>query len=167
MTRMLLAAAFGLAAAAAPAAADDESALMEFSFLKPEAALALAEGALRHCHDAGYQVAVTVVDRFGLEQVMLRDRFAGPHTVSTATRKAWTAVSFRAPTLELAAMTESDPQFAGLREVTGALLLGGGLPVEAGGAIVGGIGVSGAPSPVIDEECARAGLDAVAHMLDF
>jgi len=37
----------------------------------------------------------------GGTQVMLRDRYAGPHTPDTAERKAWTAVSFRADTLEL------------------------------------------------------------------
>ena len=33
-----------------------------------------------------------------MTQVVLRDRFAGPHTVPTATAKAWTAVSFRTGT---------------------------------------------------------------------
>ena len=50
----------------------------------------------------GYQVTVAVVDRAGVTQVLLRDRFAGPHTVRMAVDKAWTAVSFRTNTTELA-----------------------------------------------------------------
>ncbi len=149
------------------ASAEEETALVQFRSLKPEVALDLAMATLEACRAEGYQVAVVVVDRAGLEQVVLRDRYAGPHTVSTATRKAWTSVSFRAGTLELAELTGSDPKFGGLREVTGALFLGGGLPVEAAGTIVGGIGVSGAPAPDLDEACAEAGLDAISDRLDF
>ena len=57
-------------------------------------ALDLARGALASCRERGFQVAVAVVDRFGVTQVLLRDRFAGAHTIATATSKAWTAVSF-------------------------------------------------------------------------
>ncbi|WDR03245.1 heme-binding protein [Devosia algicola] len=37
----------------------------------------------------------------------------------------------------------------------------GGLPIRIGGALVGGIGVGGAPSGDIDSKCARAGLDMI------
>ncbi|MDR9435642.1 MAG: heme-binding protein, partial [Thiohalophilus sp.] len=37
----------------------------------------------------------------------------------------------------------------------------GGIPINVGGSIMGGIGVSGAPSGEIDEKCAEAGLAAV------
>ena len=42
----------------------------------------------------------------------------------------------------------------------------GGLPFSAGGRFLGGIGVSGADSAT-DEECAQAGIDAVADDLEF
>jgi uncharacterized protein GlcG (DUF336 family) len=52
--------------------------------------------------------------------------------------------------------------------VSEALPLGGGLMVETGaGDLVGGIGVSGAPGPDIDDVCAQAGLDAVADQIAF
>lgn len=91
----------GLAALAAlliclPARAED--ALVTYKSLSVEVALDLARAALDACRARGFQVAVAVVDRFGVTQVTLRDRFAGPHTVSTATGKAWTAVSFRTNT---------------------------------------------------------------------
>ena len=48
--------------------------------ITPEAALKAARAALASCQKSGYQVAVAVTDRGGLPLVMLRDRFAGPHT---------------------------------------------------------------------------------------
>src|SRR5204862_3271596 len=91
MTRRL--AIVALLLLAAPAGAQD--ALVSYKSLSPEIALELARVALSSCRERGFQVAVAVVDRFGVTQVLLRDRFAGPHTVTTATGKAWTAVSFR------------------------------------------------------------------------
>jgi uncharacterized protein GlcG (DUF336 family) len=49
----------------------------------------------------------------------------------------------------------------------GVVALGGGLPVEAGGTLVGGVGVSGAPGGDADEACARAGIEAVREKLEF
>ncbi len=141
--------------------------LVTFKVLSPELALKAADGALQRCRADGYQVAVAVVDRFGIQQVMLRDRYAGPHTPSTATRKAWTAVSFRTGTVDLNALVTEDPAVAGLRNIDGALVLGGGLPIEAAGSIVGGIGISGAPSGAFDEACAQAGIEAIEEDIAF
>jgi len=46
-------------------------------------------------------------------------------------------------------------------------MLGGGVPVEANGSIVGAVGVSGAPAGSADDKCARAGIDAIAADLAF
>jgi uncharacterized protein GlcG (DUF336 family) len=148
-----------------PARAQD--ALVTVKVLSPEIAFDLARAALADCRKRGYQVAVAVVDRFGVTQVVLRDRFAGPHTLGSATRKGWTAVSFRSSTSELVtASREGTPQ-AGMRQIPGALVLGGGLVIEAAGSLVGGIGVSGAPGGEADEACAKAGIEAVRDRLDF
>ena len=69
--------------------------------LTPETALKAAQAALKKCRDSGYQATVAVVDRMGVVQVLLRDRFAGPHTTDMASAKAYTAVSFRTSTTEL------------------------------------------------------------------
>jgi uncharacterized protein GlcG (DUF336 family) len=90
-------------------------------------------------------VAVAVVDRGGNVQALLRDRFAGPHTPETAIRKAWTANSFRQSTAELAGLLEEKRIPSQVPNNPGALLVGGGLVIEAKGEIIGGIGVSGAP----------------------
>lgn len=80
-------AALAALATAAPAAAQVSDALAEFSTLKPDLAVELAQATLASCREGGYQVAVAVVDRFGVPQAIIRDRFAGPHTIDTATAK--------------------------------------------------------------------------------
>ena len=144
-----------------------EEALISFKVLSPAAALELAQATLEACRNEGYQVAVAVVDRFGNTQVILRDRYAGPHTPETARRKAWTAVSFRTDTLELTKLSQAGQEQSGVRQVTGALMIGGGVPVEAAGSIVAGIGVSGAPGGPADDACARVGIEAIEDKIAF
>ena len=119
--------------------------------LSPETAGAAAQAALAFCRAAGYQVTVTVVDLSGVVQVLLRDRYAGPHTVEAATRKAWTAASFRLSTSTLAIETQDGKPMSGLREIGQVMAVGGGLVIEAGGTLLAGIGVSGAPGGDADE----------------
>ena len=144
-----------------------EEALVAYKSLAPELALDLARAALASCRTRGYQVAVAIVDRFGVTQVMLRDRFAGPHTPSTATGKAWTAASFKTSTTELNEISQPGMMQAGIRNLPGAVVIAGGLIVEAGGYLVGAVGVSGAPGGDADEACAKAGIDSVRDKLDF
>ncbi|WP_425091913.1 GlcG/HbpS family heme-binding protein [Tropicimonas sp. S265A] len=167
MTLKSLVTAASLALSSDAAIADD-SAFVEFKVLKPEIALQAAVAAMEHCRANGYQVGVAVVDRFGITQAFVRDRFAGAHTIETATRKAWTATSFRSSTTELDLATRPGELAAGIRQVSDALPLGGGLVIEEGaGSIVGGIGVSGAPGPDIDDVCAEAGIAAIEDAIMF
>jgi uncharacterized protein GlcG (DUF336 family) len=145
----------------------DESPLVEFRSLSPDSALEMAQAALESCRSEGYQVAVAVVDRMGVTQVALRDRFAGPHTPDTAVRKAWTAVSFRADTLGLAEDTAAGSPQSGARFIGNALMIGGGIPLTISGSIVAGIGISGAPSGEADHACAEAGILAVTATLEL
>ena len=46
-------------------------------------------------------------------------------------------------------------------------MLGGGVPIEAGGSIIGGVGISGAPNGEADDACARAGIEAVIVDLEM
>ena len=150
---------------ALPARAQDG--LVTYKSLSPEVALDLARAALANCRERGFQVAVAVVDRFGVAQVVLRDRFAGAHTVPTATAKAWTAVTFRTSTAEIANISQPGMPQSGLRTLPGVVAVGGGLTVEAAGSLVGGVGVSGAPGGEADEACAKAGIEAVRDKIDF
>jgi uncharacterized protein GlcG (DUF336 family) len=102
----------------------------------------------------------------GVPQVMLRDRFAGPHTPDMAVAKGWTAVSFRTNTTEMAAATAAGPM-SGVRHRPGVAAVGGGLMIEAGGAILGAIGVSGAPAGKDDDVCAAAGIAAIKDAIEL
>ncbi len=135
--------------------------------LTPETALKAAQAALAKCRADGYQVAVAVVDRAGLTQVLLRDRFAGPHTVEISANKAWSAVSFRTNTGEIEKSSRPGESMAGVRQFPRLVAVGGGLMIQAGGSILGGIGVSGAPGGAADEVCAAAGIKAIADSLEF
>ncbi|KQV59548.1 hypothetical protein ASC95_27900 [Pelomonas sp. Root1217] len=135
--------------------------------LTPETALIAARAALAHCRGAGHQVAVAVVDRAGLVQVLLRDRFAGAHTVDIAPRKAWTAASFRMSTAALAAETQAGKPMSGIRQSPQVMAIGGGQVIEASGGVVGAIGVSGAPGGEADDACALAGVKAVADSIEL
>lgn len=149
----------------APVVAQDATHTVKL--LTPETALKAAQAALKKCRDDGYQVAVAVVDRMGVTQVMIRDRYAGPHTPSTARGKAWTAVSFRTNSGELARLTQAGKPQSGVRQLPGVVALGGGLMIEGGGSLLGAIGVSGGPGGEADEACAAAGIAAIKDSLEF
>jgi uncharacterized protein GlcG (DUF336 family) len=135
--------------------------------LTPEAAQKAVNAALAECRKAGYQVAVAVVDRSGITQALIRDRFAGAHTPGVATDKAWTAASFRTDTTELARLTQPGSAQSGLRSVPRVAAFGGGLMIQAGGTLVGAIGVSGAPGGDADDACAKAGIAAIRDDLEL
>jgi uncharacterized protein GlcG (DUF336 family) len=149
------------------AAAHAQDATYTARFMRLETAVAAAQAALENCRKAGYQVAVAVVDRSGMAQVLLRDRYAGAHTTDMALDKAWTAVSFRTSTAALADATDTGKSLSGIRMRPRVVAVAGGLTIEAAGALVGGIGVSGAPGGERDEACARAGVAAIQQQLDF
>ena len=154
-----------LALAAGPASAAD--ATFNVKLLTPDTALKAAQAALARCRANGYQVAVAVTDRMGVVQVLLRDRFAGPHTPDMATAKAYTAASFRTNTTELAEATQPGRPQSGIRNRPGVAAVGGGLMIEAGGSLVGAIGVSGAPGGREDDACAAAGIAAIREDIEL
>src|SRR2546423_5391744 len=120
----------------APARAADVT--FSVKLLTPETALKAAQAALARCRTSGYQVTVAVTDRMGVVQVLLRDRYAGPHTPDMASAKAYTAVSFRTNTTELAEMTQPGRPQSGIRNRPGVAAVGGGVMIEAGGSPPGG-----------------------------
>ena len=152
---------------ASAASAQAASGTHTIRVLTPEAALKATNAALQECRRQGYQVAVAVVDRSGLAQAMIRDRFAGAHTPETATNKAWTAVSFRTPTTEMARSTQPGQPASGIRHLPRFVGVGGGMTIEAGGTILGGIGVSGAPNGDADDTCAKAGIAAIRDDIEM
>jgi uncharacterized protein GlcG (DUF336 family) len=149
------------------AAAGAQPLVSTFPTLSTDGALKVAQVAFADCQKQGYVVAVAVVDRGGAPLALLRDNLAGAHTPNTAIGKAWTAVSFRTNSTDLLAMTEPGKPSAGIRGLPNVVALGGGMMIRAKGVLVGGIGVSGAPSGTLDDDCAKAGIKAIQDSLEL
>ncbi len=118
-----------------------------------------AMAAIKKCHDDGFRVSVAIVDQAGLLKVQLKADGAGPHTLDSSRRKAYTANSLRDSTHKYAVLVAQKPELQSLTRLNdNILLLGGGFPIKIGGEVVGGIGVGGAPGIEFDEVCASAAL---------
>ncbi|WP_327164900.1 heme-binding protein [Streptomyces zaomyceticus] len=149
--------------AAAPAAAVAEADAKnknttQSTHLTIEAATKAAQATLDAAEKENQRVSVAVVDRNGNTVVTLRGDGAGPQSYESAEKKAYTAVSWNAPTSVLAGRLAQAPN---LKDIPGTLFLAGGAPVTAKGAPIAGIGVAGAPSGDLDEKFARAGVAAL------
>jgi uncharacterized protein GlcG (DUF336 family) len=123
----------------------------------------IAQGALDKCSSMGYKVSVVVIDRDGLQVVLLRGDGAGLHTPEGADRKAYTARTYRSPSANFAKRVQEEPSYAPATQYTRVLALAGGLPIKAGNDVIGAVGISGSPGK--DDECGQAGLDKAADQL--
>lgn len=156
ITLLAMALAAGTAqAAAAPAA----------HVLRPDISLATANrllaATLAACHAEGKTLVAAVVDRGGNLVALQRDDNVGPHNTLAAQRKAFTALSTKTATRQLAENARGNPQSQNLNTVGDLLLLGGGVPLTAGADVIGAIGVAGAGGPAMDEACALAAITRV------
>jgi len=124
-----------------------------------------ATAAVERCRKDGFRVAVTVVDRAGQIKTLMRDDGAGPHTTDTSRRKAYTALTLRSSTAELAQRAATNPGAANLKDITDVIFLAGGLPIRSGTEVIGAIGVGGAPGGDKDEACAQTGIDKIGERL--
>jgi uncharacterized protein GlcG (DUF336 family) len=154
----------GLTLAMPAAMAEEQPALVNIKRMSLDTALKMGKAAIDACRKKGVQVAVTIIDRGAHPQVILRDVLAMDLTLTISRQKAYTAMSFNSATSKLTGRF-TDPFSIG--KVKGIVVSAGGLPINAGGNILGGIGVSGAPSGETDESCAQAGIDAVADDLEM
>jgi uncharacterized protein GlcG (DUF336 family) len=124
-----------------------------------------AQGALDKCRAQGYRVSVTVVDADGLLKAFVRDDGTGPHTIDLSRKKAFTAVTQKKLSGEVAQQWGNMPPPA----IDGIVTLAGGVPIKAGNEVIAAIGVSGAPAGnpagINDEVCANAGIAKIAAKL--
>lgn len=156
------------ASIAAPAVNFAGTATWSQAVITPKTALKAAQAALHECSLRGWQSSVSVVDAGGHLLVLLRDRYAGWHSIDVATGKARTALSWRQPTSTVAArVTRPGAAEVAILSVPGVVMIGGGLPIEAAGQQIGAIGVSGAPGGDNDDLCAKAGIAAIEADLAF
>lgn len=124
-----------------------------------------AAAAVAECQTKGFAVSAAIVDRAGQLKALQRADNAGPHTLDSSQRKAYTSASFRAPTGAMMENAQKNPGAANIWHIQGVILLAGGVPLRAGDQVVGGIGVGGAPAGSIDEECANAGIKKISDRL--
>jgi len=124
-----------------------------------------AAAALESCSAKGWKVSAAVVDRAGDIKALLRGDGAGPHTLDSSRRKAYTAASMREGTSKLLEIVQKNPGAATLPMIDGLLILGGGLPIRAGDEVIGGIGIGGAPGGHLDDQCAEAGIAKIRDRL--
>ncbi|MEU0393374.1 heme-binding protein [Streptomyces sp. NPDC006208] len=150
------------AAGPAPAVTADvpDHGLRQSTHLTIESATKAAQATLKAAEKENQRITVAVVDRNGNTIVTLRGDGAGPQSYESAERKAFTAVSWNAPTSVLAGRLAQAPN---LKDIPGTLFLAGGAPVTVKGAPVAGIGVAGAPSGDLDEGFAQAGVASLGR----
>mgnify|MGYP006244155845 FL=1 len=116
----------------------------------------------------GWKIIVAVVDR-GADLVLLhRQPDSFRISIDIAINKAKTSANIPFPTRAIEQLAfgadGKPPGLPGAAHIDGVVAFAGGLPIIIGGAQSGGIGVSGASADQ-DEQCAQAGLDAVADQL--
>jgi len=146
------------------AAQAEDAMVVQVKRLTADTAVKIAQGAVAACRSKGIQIGATVVDRDGTVQAVMRDTIASPLTLVISKQKAYTAANFNADTGS-AAMAERANSPVG--RAPGITMSAGGLPIQVGGALLGAVGVSGAPSGTTDAECAQAGIDAVKDDLEM
>jgi len=132
--------------------------------LSLDTALRIGKAAIEKCRKEGVQITVTVIDRGGDPQVVLRDTLAMDVSIPISMKKAYTAMEFNSPT---SAMEERFKGAYNVPKIDELVISTGGIPINIAGNIMGGIGVSGAPSVLTDEACAKAGLAAVQDDLEM
>lgn len=144
-----------------PVAAEDAM-VVQVKRMSLETANTIAKAAVDACREKGIQIGVTVVDRDGIAQAVMRDTIAPKITLEISHGKAYAAVMFNVSTADLADRANSP-----IGRVPGMVMSTGGLPIQVAGSLLGAVGVSGAPSGETDAECAQAGVDAVQTDLDM
>ena len=133
-------------------------------------ALEAATEAVRVCAQHGYLVTATVVDMDGVAQVALRGDGATVHTGESSFEKAFTVVTL-GPIFDFDTsgkffdLVKTNPYAPRLATVRNVMALPGAVAFKSKNAIVGALGVGGAPGGDKDEVCARAGVARVADRL--
>ncbi|MGB8346394.1 MAG: heme-binding protein [Ktedonobacteraceae bacterium] len=133
--------------------------------LSIDVARRVLEASKQRARELRSPVTIAIVDSGG--HLVLFERMMSPYGWATgqiSIAKATTAVMFNQPTDAVAQWGSGIPGFASSLAVMthgNFVMAAGGWPIRAGGATVGGIGVSGGNAPGRDDEIAKAGLAAL------
>ena len=140
----------------------EEAMMVTLKRLSLPTALSMAQAAVAACQKEGVQIGVTVVDRNGIPQVVLRDTVAPPITLPISFGKAKASAMFGVAGSEMLSRANTP-----VGSADGMVISAGSVPIQVGGNLLGAIGVSGAPSGETDEMCAKAGFEAVQDDLEM
>lgn len=132
--------------------------LAERPVLTLEAVKAIMNAAEAEAVRNGWQVSIAIVDRHGDLLAFRRTDGALLGSIDIAQGKARTAARLRRPTRLLA--EELAAGNLAFLSVEGLVSLQGGLPIDAGGTVIGAVGVSGVTGAQ-DEQIAAAGIAAL------
>ncbi|TNH45076.1 GlcG/HbpS family heme-binding protein [Photorhabdus luminescens] len=130
-----------------------------------EIANKLASEAIQSCKSNNYNVAVSVIDKSGVLKAVQRMDKAGLHTVEASKMKAYTALSTQRTSEDVMKTAQSNLGAQYLGDIPGFLLLGGGVPVKSGDEVIGAIGIGGAPSGSLDQQCAFDAIQKISSEL--
>lgn len=139
-----------------------EQVALERQTISLEAAHELISAAIGHARESGKAFAIAVCDEGGVQKAFARMDGAPLLACEIACNKAYTAVAYGIPTDQWYEFIKDDPPLAaGIVHTPRLVVFGGGYPIVVGGAVIGGIGVSGGHYTE-DMKCAQAALAAIS-----
>jgi uncharacterized protein GlcG (DUF336 family) len=131
------------------------------SSVSQAAADKLIEAATAKASAMGLSMVIAIVDQGGALKAFRRMDGAPLLSVEIAENKAYTAAAYKIPTHVWHDFIKNDPPLLhGIVHTPRLVTFGGGYPIQVGGAVVGGIGVSGGHYSQ-DQEVAEAALAAL------
>jgi uncharacterized protein GlcG (DUF336 family) len=126
--------------------------------------LEAAQTAVATCKANGYNVAATVIDSAGVIRVLVAGDGAAAGPVGSSTRKANASLKYKDSSASLETKVKTDTTLDAAIKADATLMARAGAEVlMSKGAVIGAIGVGGAPGGEKDDVCAIA---AVAKIKD-
>ena len=127
----------------------------------------IARGGIDACRKMGFHTTMAVIDSSGTLKAFLRDEKTGPHTITLAQDKAFTALTLasRFATSGAFATARNSTLGSPMTNIKGVVGVAGGVPIKYRGEVIGAVASSGAVGGANDELCSQAGIDAVADQL--
>ena len=122
----------------------------------------LASEVIKEAKNEKVNISMVILDKGGNVVLSMKQDNAGAHTMNTAQKKAFTALSFGISTTEFASRVEKVPNLTQIENTT---TLGGGIPIKIGSETIGSIGIGGAPSGAIDEKIGNAALSKISNII--
>lgn len=136
--------------------------MLEQRTLDLDSAQRILAAALSKAEEMEAAVSIAVVGAAGDLKAFLRMDASTLMSVQISHDKAYSAVAAGIPTHEWwERLKDNPPLLHGIGKASRVIVFGGGVPVRAGGQIVGAIGVAGAMSRQ-DREIAEAGSTAIS-----